>query len=107
MSFIVPTDTPSTPGETRGFTSFLAAAEENGISRIYDGYHFSFANADGIALGQNVANYAFANAFTPTPEPGSIVLLSVGLAAFGFMRPSRRVKSSIAMKLRARAAEIR
>ena len=36
MSFIVPTDTPSTPGETRGFTSFLAAAEENGISRTYE-----------------------------------------------------------------------
>ncbi|MCY7390724.1 MAG: phosphatase PAP2 family protein, partial [Leptolyngbyaceae cyanobacterium CAN_BIN12] len=37
------------PGVTRRYSSFAAAADEAGISRIYGGIHFSSANEDGLA----------------------------------------------------------
>jgi membrane-associated phospholipid phosphatase len=44
------------PGQalTRSFTSFTAAADEAGISRIYGGIHYSFDNTDGLATGRSV-----------------------------------------------------
>jgi sugar lactone lactonase YvrE len=43
------------PGVTRQFTSFSAAAEEAGRSRIYGGIHYEFANQDGQTLGKAIA----------------------------------------------------
>jgi membrane-associated phospholipid phosphatase len=40
----------------RKFSSFNAAAEEAGISRIYGGIHFPSANVQGRALGQCIGN---------------------------------------------------
>jgi len=45
------------PGVTRSFTSFTAAADECGISRIYGGIHFLSANRDGKASGAVLADY--------------------------------------------------
>jgi membrane-associated phospholipid phosphatase len=42
------------PGVKRTFTSFWAAAEEAGMSRIYGGIHFSFDNEEGLKLGRQV-----------------------------------------------------
>jgi membrane-associated phospholipid phosphatase len=39
---------------TRSFTSFTAAADEAGLSRIYGGIHYSFDNADGLTTGRSV-----------------------------------------------------
>lgn len=50
----------------RTFTSLSQAEEENGQSRIYLGIHWSFDKTAGIAQGQQVADYVFANAFRPT-----------------------------------------
>src|SRR5215472_9156273 len=44
------------PGVTRHFTSFLAAAHEAGLSRIYAGQHFRFDHVAGLRLGQQVSN---------------------------------------------------
>jgi hypothetical protein len=42
----------------RSFSSFTEAAEENGVSRIYVGYHFRKAVKEGIAHGQKIGNRA-------------------------------------------------
>jgi hypothetical protein len=47
------------PGVTRTFTSFSAASEENGQSRIYLGIHWQFDKTEGIATGDSIANYVF------------------------------------------------
>jgi hypothetical protein len=51
----------------RTFPSLSQAEEENGQSRIYLGIHWSFDKTEGIAQGRRVADYVFANAFTPIP----------------------------------------
>jgi len=53
------------PYRPRRFSSLSAAEEENGQSRIYLGIHWSFDKVEGIALGQRVAEYVFANVFVP------------------------------------------
>ena len=49
----------------RSFTRLSQAEEENGQSRIYLGIHWSFDKTEGIAQGRRIADYVFANAFTP------------------------------------------
>jgi hypothetical protein len=53
------------PGVTRRFTSFWAAAEEAGMSRIYGGIHYQFDNTDGLAGGKKVAKYVVENCMRP------------------------------------------
>lgn len=45
----------SLAGVTRHFTSFSAAAEEAGLSRIFAGQHFRFDHIAGITLGTKIA----------------------------------------------------
>ena len=47
----------SLTGVTRHFTSFSAAAEEAGISRIYAGQHFRTDHSAGKDLGKSVAEF--------------------------------------------------
>lgn len=49
------------PASGRAYTSFTAAAEEAGASRIYGGIHFQSANRDGLAAGRAVGEYAHEN----------------------------------------------
>ena len=44
------------PGVTRSFSSFTAAAEEAGRSRIFGGIHYEFTNEAGQALGKLVGS---------------------------------------------------
>lgn len=48
----------SLPGVVRSFDNFEQAAQEDAMSRIYAGVHFSFSTADGLVLGDQVATYA-------------------------------------------------
>jgi len=49
------------PGVERSFTSFMGAAEEAGLSRIYAGVHFRFDHNSGKQLGRNIADYVVDN----------------------------------------------
>lgn len=57
----------TTPGVSRIFSSFDAAAVEAGNSRIYGGIHYRKACTDGKALGEQVAEYVLQNAFRRVP----------------------------------------
>jgi hypothetical protein len=49
----------------RTFTSFSAAAEENAMSRIYLGIHWSFDATNGIAQGDKIGNFDFNHILQP------------------------------------------
>jgi membrane-associated phospholipid phosphatase len=71
-------------GVLRSYDSFSDAALESGLSRIYGGIHFSFANTAGLSSGAAVGQYISANFLTPIPEPATasvIVLMTLSLAA--------------------------
>ena len=59
---------PALPGVTRSFTSFNAAAEEAGLSRIYAGQHFRFDHTAGLGLGDDVARFVLDNALRPSHD---------------------------------------
>jgi membrane-associated phospholipid phosphatase len=52
------------PGVTRRYTTFSAAAEENGLSRLYAGIHFQHAVNDGRQQGRSIGR-AVAAALPP------------------------------------------
>jgi hypothetical protein len=56
---------PATPGVTRSFTSFDAAAEEAGLSRIYAGVHTRLDHEAGLQLGDDVAGFVLGNPLLP------------------------------------------
>jgi hypothetical protein len=49
----------------RSFTSFTQAAEENGVSRIYNGFHFRNAVNKGIKHGRKIADRAVSHFLKP------------------------------------------
>ena len=57
-------DSLTLPGVTRDFKGFSAAAEENGLSRIYAGIHFRQAVKDGRRQGRSIGR-AVAEALAP------------------------------------------
>jgi PAP2 superfamily len=59
---------PALPGVTRSFTSFSAATDEAGLSRIYAGQHFRFDHAAGLKLGDQVARFVVDNALLPAHD---------------------------------------
>ena len=56
---------PALPGVTRSFSSFSAAADEAGVSRIYAGQHTRVDHVAGVALGHDVAGFVLHNALLP------------------------------------------
>ena len=59
------TTSTTEPGVTRSFTSFSQAAQENGNSRVYIGFHFRHAVTVGIKLGRKVGKVAFNHFLRP------------------------------------------
>ena len=57
-------DSLTLPGVTRRFKGFSAAAEENGLSRLYAGIHFTHAVKDGRRQGRSIGR-AVAEALGP------------------------------------------
>jgi hypothetical protein len=49
----------------RTYTSFSQAAFENGLSRIYVGYHFRRAVEEGLQHGAKIGHWAVQNYFRP------------------------------------------
>jgi membrane-associated phospholipid phosphatase len=56
---------PALPGVTRSFTSFDAAVQEAGLSRIYAGVHTRLDHEAGLQLGDDVAGFVLDNALLP------------------------------------------
>ena len=52
----------------RSFTSFDAAAEEAGMSRIYGGIHYSFDNTAGLAAGHSIGQLVVNTTLQPLVE---------------------------------------
>jgi PAP2 superfamily len=59
------------PGVTRSFSSFSAAAEEAGLSRIYAGQHTRLDHVAGQTLGHDVARFVLHNALLPAHDSSS------------------------------------
>jgi membrane-associated phospholipid phosphatase len=59
---------PALPGVTRAFTSFSAAADEAGISRIFSGQHTRLDHVAGLGLGHQVADFVLRNALLPAHD---------------------------------------
>ncbi|MEI7698610.1 MAG: phosphatase PAP2 family protein [Planctomycetia bacterium] len=55
ISFPIPAEVSGIAA--RSFSSFSAAAEEAGMSRIYGGIHFSFDNTEGQRAGRRLGEY--------------------------------------------------
>jgi PAP2 superfamily protein len=66
QSFAV--SSPALPGVTRSFSSFGAAANEAGLSRIYAGVHTRLDHVAGLTLGHDVANFVLHNALLPAND---------------------------------------
>jgi membrane-associated phospholipid phosphatase len=59
---------PALPGVTRSFTSFAAAAQEAGLSRIFSGQHTRLDHVAGLKLGHDVAGFVLNNALLPAHD---------------------------------------
>jgi hypothetical protein len=59
---------PALPGVTRSFTSFDAAAQEAGLSRIFSGQHTRLDHVAGLELGHDVAGFVLDNALLPAHD---------------------------------------
>lgn len=65
MRFTATSEDPNLPAgqNTREFTSFSEAGEENAISRLYLGVHYRIDAEGGVSSGRAVARHVFRNAF--------------------------------------------
>ena len=61
----ISTTSTSLPGVTRSFATVDAAIRENGLSRIYIGYHFRHAVDAGIVQGRKIGQYIATNGSKP------------------------------------------
>ena len=53
-----------------GWTTFTAAAEQAGISRIYGGIHFDAANLAGLAMGRRIGRPGLRQGAAHVAGPG-------------------------------------
>ena len=58
----------SVPGVTRTYSSLKGCADEVGLSRIYGGIHFEFANREGKRSGAKVAQFIASNWLLPLDQ---------------------------------------
>jgi hypothetical protein len=63
---------PALPGVTRSFTSFTAAEQEAGLSRIYAGVHTRIDHEAGLRLGHDVAAFVLGNALLPERDDWAV-----------------------------------
>jgi hypothetical protein len=71
---------PAPTDVTREFDSFWDAANEAAMSRLYGGIHFSFANEDGLALGEDVAEWVL-ESFAQSSSADAVGLTGLAFAA--------------------------
>lgn len=93
MNFTLTSQELPMGSNTRNFTSFSQAEWENAVSRIYLGIHWIFDATDGIAIGNQVADWVSQNRFqaVAVPEPGILSLVAVAIAMIGWSQARRRM----------------
>jgi hypothetical protein len=96
MSFCLDPDPMVAYLPTRCYSSLAVANDENGISRIYGGVHWSYDNVYGKATGRSVGDYVVANYFgiNAVPEPASWAML---IAGFGLTGAAMRRRRAVAV----------
>lgn len=73
------------------FSSVGAAALDASNSRIWGGIHYRFDSEAGLALGQQIGDYAISRGlFTAVPEPTSWVMMIAGFGGLGALARRRR-----------------
>jgi hypothetical protein len=79
FSFTAPAG-PAPTDVTREFDSFWDAANEAAMSRLYGGIHFSFANKDGLELGEDVAEWVL-ESFAQSSLADAVALTGIAFVA--------------------------
>jgi hypothetical protein len=64
----------------RSYTGFTQAAVENGLSRIYVGYHFRRAVTEGMEHGSNIGRWAFRHYLRPREDDRELSIEKQGEA---------------------------
>jgi hypothetical protein len=59
------TTSPTAGNAVRTFTGFSHAARENGVSRIYVGFHFRFSVQDGLKMGRRIGRFVAQQTLRP------------------------------------------
>ena len=84
--------TTTAPGMgDRMFTSFSQMSQEVADSRMFGGIHFRFDDEHGRDNGIALSQFIYANELRPIPEPGTWVLLVLGLFGYLAWRRSGRI----------------
>ena len=63
--FSTTSPSPGVAGVVRNYSSFTAAAQEAGMSRIYGGIHFADGNEMGLESGRRVGSWVTRSLFQP------------------------------------------
>ena len=62
------TSSPTAGNVIRTFTGVRHAARENGVSRIYVGFHFRFSVEDGLKMGRRIGRFVVQRSLRPVAE---------------------------------------
>ncbi|MCK6691515.1 MAG: vanadium-dependent haloperoxidase, partial [Thermoanaerobaculia bacterium] len=65
VTFTMTSGTSALPGETRTFSRFSQAADENAESRVLAGIHFRFSCEKGQELGNQIGKFTLDNHLKP------------------------------------------
>jgi hypothetical protein len=65
------TSSPTAANAVRTFSGFKDAARENGVSRIYVGFHFRHAVQDGLEMGRRIGRFVVQRTLRPVAEDES------------------------------------
>lgn len=92
MDFCVTADALSGVVGQRCFSSFRAAADEAGLSRIFGGIHYEFDNGRAVDSAFGIGSFVSANLFqrSAVPEPSSWAMLIAGFGLVGGVMRRRR-----------------
>jgi hypothetical protein len=62
------TTSMTAPNAVRSYTGFRHAANENGVSRIYVGFHFRHSVEDGLTMGRRIGRFVAQKTLRPIGE---------------------------------------